>query len=106
MTDQLAEISLKIELLERRVNEQERVIKSLQKDELLTIPELSKRCGLSAWQIREKIRIAHNTPADNIHGLISGKHYLWPCPGRKGGKILVNPSLFLSAIGMGGQPPL
>ena len=102
MSDQLIEISLKIDLLTRRVDEQERVIKSLQKDEFVTITELSKRCGLSAWQIRQKVRIAHNTPADNVHGLIAGKHYLWPCPGKKGGKILVNPALFLEAIGMGG----
>lgn len=100
MIDQLAEISLKIDLLERRIDEQERVIKSLQKDELVTIPELSKRCGLSAWQIREKVRNAYHHPTDNEYGLENGRHYLWPSPGRRGGRILVNPSLFLSAIGI------
>jgi hypothetical protein len=102
MSDQLAEISLKIELLERRIDEQERVIKSLQKDEFVTIPELSKRCGLSVWQIRAKVRAAHHRPADNEYGLENGKHYLWPSPGRQGGKILVNPTLFLGAIGIKG----
>jgi hypothetical protein len=100
VSDQLAEISLKIELLERRIDEQERVIKSLQKDELVTIPELSKRCGLSVWQIREKVKNAHDYPADNEYGLENGRHYIWPSPGKKGGRILINPSLFLSAIGM------
>jgi hypothetical protein len=100
MIDQLTEISLKIDLLARRIDEQERIIKSLQKDEFVKISELSKRCGLSPYQIREKIRNAHNHPADNVHGLVNGKHYLWPCPGRRGGKLMVNPSLFLEAIGI------
>jgi hypothetical protein len=87
----IEELALEVKQLRRRIDQ-------LSPPKLVSVAEFEKMSGLSAGQIRSKIQQSIDRLADSP--LQNGVHYIWAEPGKRGGRIRINPELFRSAIGL------
>jgi uncharacterized coiled-coil protein SlyX len=110
----LAEQSLQICQIEAKVDEMAAMLASIlasinslasvktpeqaSPPKLVSVAEFEKMSGLSPSQIRSRIQQSIDHPDHSP--LRNGIHYVWSEPGKRGGRIRINPELFRSAIGL------